>query len=360
MRRKLTILLIVLLLLFLLPYAGLRLWIALQFNQKGNLFLLNDDSSRIYEMTESGLVVWSFDMPEYPREDRFWLPYPVRLPNGNTLISDADAGPVYEVNRRGDVVWKCDSLYEQGDSAFRWGPKIWAPEVIDGIILAIGRGEERGQVMMIDKDCNIVWKWDYIDDDPRYTEYLSNARSLQNGNMAVLMNKILEVEQWSPPRLCAGEIDGEKYKHLQYYEYIELHPNRNVVRTCNLDKLAFSPNSTFLLSNGHVLASYDQYGVAEFDTLGEEVWSFQPPESVSTTGTLSGKAPMGALGAFRSSNGNTVVYSWTRIFIVDSRGRILRRIAAPTVKSILGLKYVSDGTENEGDRIYAVIGIVDR
>jgi hypothetical protein len=341
-------------------YAGPKIWIALKFNQVGNILLCNDGSSIIYETTEGGLVVWSFELPEYPLEDRFWLPSPIRLPNGNTLISDGDAGPVYEVNRRGDVVWRCDSLYEDGDFAFRWGRETVAKEVINGNILAIDIGEERGKVMEIDRDFNIVWQWDYVDDDPSYIGHVTNAHSLYNGNTAVVIEKRIVVKPWQSEEQSWPEYVKYYAERGLYYEYIELDPNRNVVRRHDLDKPDFSPNSIFLLSNGHVLVSYDLYGVAEYDSLGEEVWSFQPPESVSTTGTMTGKAPMGARDAFRSSNGNTVVYYWSRIFVVDSRGQILRRIAAPTVKPIRGVKYVSDGTENEGDRIYAVIGIVDR
>jgi hypothetical protein len=366
MKNKLAIVVILLFVLFLLFYAGPKIWIALKFNQVGNVLLCNDDSSMIYEMTEGGLLVWSFELPEYPLEDRFWLPTPVRLPNGNTLISDGDAGPVYEVNRRGDVVWRCDSLYEDGDFAFRWGRETVAKEVINGNILAIDIGEERGKVMEIDRDFNIVWQWDYVDYAPSHTGHVghvANAHSLHNGNMAVLIKKRIVVKGWQP-----GEQSyAEYYRHLQeveqpceYYEYLELDRNRNVVKDCKLQKPAFSPINAQLFSNGHVLASYYQYGVVEYDSHCEEVWSFQPPESVMTTGTPTGKAPMGALDAFRSSNGNTVVYYWDRIFVVDSRHQILRRIAAPTVKSTRGVKYVSDGTDNEGDRIYAVIGIVDR
>jgi hypothetical protein len=362
MRNRLIVIGVVLLVLLVSVFLGPRIWVALKFNQVGNVLLCNDDFSIIYEMTEGGLVVWSFELPEYPREDRFWLPYPVRLPNGNTLISDSDAGPVYEVNRRGDVVWKCDSLYEDGDFAFRWGRETVAKQAINRNILAVDIGEERGKVMEIDRDFNIVWQWDYVDDDPSYIGHVADAHTLYNGNTAVLINKRIVVKGWEPAEQSYVEYKRhleEVYQHGEYHEYLELDRNGNVVKDCSLQKPTFSPNDACLLSNGHVLASYEEYGVAEYDSVCEEIWSFRPPESISTTGTPTGKAPMGAWSALRSSNGNTVVDYPSRIYIVDSRGQVLRRIAAPTVKSILGVKYISDGTENEGDRIYAVIGIVD-
>ncbi len=364
------------LLLLVLAFVGPEVWVATQFNKEGNILFCNLSLSRVYEMTDDGLVVWSYDLCRDSVRQEFGLPYVVRLSNGNTLITDAQTGRVCEVNRRGKTVWECDSVYRRGHSAYRAGSEIAAMEATNEKILAINYIQKRGKVMELDRDCNIIWQWSYVDDDSGYWGNVAKARRLYNGNTGVLIRKTIRVEQWHRGTRSAAEYQEhreyllEKYPTAERVEYLELDSERKLVKHRDFDDLAFPPGGTDLLPDGHVLISYDEYGVAEYDTLGRVIWSCQPPESSWVADGSTPKKPQGAWGAFRSSDGNTVLYypgSW--VYIVDSEKKVVFHVESPAIKSRFGIQYVTKRdlrvfykrkSEDEIDYVGDVLGVVSK
>jgi hypothetical protein len=364
-----SVLIILLLAAFLVP----RLWVASQFNKEGNILFCNFVDTKVYEMTTDGIVVWSYDLGRDSISQEYYLPYLFRLSNGNTVITDAQAGKIYEVTRSGEVIWSCDSIYGGKDTAYEVGTEIMAFEVINGNILAANYSEERGMVFEVDRDCNIIWQWTYEKGDPDcWGENISHVRHLTNRNTGVLIWKICTVDELMQESRTSD--DFEKYLNdcrekclVSFQEgYLELDSNSNIVKRRDFDEIIHDAHCSDMLSNGHVLISYKEYGVAEYNTLGKIIWSFQPPESSFVRDGLKlKKQPTGAWGAFRCSNGNTVIYYPTCwIYVVDPHKNILSYFKSPVIKSRFGIKYVTeeddDKPEDEIDNFDRVLGVVNK
>jgi hypothetical protein len=363
-----SVLIILILAAFLVP----RIWVYSQFNKEGNILFCNIYYTKVYEMTNDGLIVWSYDLCRDSITQEYYLPYLVRLSNGNTMITDAQTGRIYEVTRSGEEIWGCDSIYGKGDTNYRAGFEIFAIEIANERFLAIGNVGEPGQVLEFDRDGNIIWQWTSEKGDPDYwEEHVTHARHLANRNTGVLIWKLFTLSELMQGSRTSDEFDEylndfmEKYSVSRQVEYLELDSNRNIVKRRDFDEIAFLPMSTDLLSNGHVLISYEEYGVAEYDTLGKIIWSFQPPESSFVRDGSRQKKPVGAWGAFRCSNGNTVINyhptSW--VYVVDPHKNILSHFESPVIKSKFGIKYVTkreNNSKGEIDYFDRVLGVVNK
>ena len=250
---------------------------------------------------------------------------------------------IYEVDREKKIVWKCDSIYKDSEFAFRLKyPAISLRGKNGKTMITDG---ESGKALEVDKNCNILWESDYGPADTN--RYLTNFNRLSGGNRAVAIYH-------------APKAYGEGF-----FEYIEIAEDGRTLKNVNLHKVASEPIGSELLPNGHILASYSRSGVVEFDTLGNIVWSYQMPDSVSVLyeDMLRGerKEPIETYNAFRFSNGNTVTYSLCLgIYVIDPIGKVLWRVKYPTVKSILGVQYLQGDKNVKGDHICHVVGIVDR
>jgi hypothetical protein len=193
--------------------------------------------------------------------------------------------------------------------------------------------EEYGKIVEVNKDCDIVWEWDYENYDPHYQILLKNYR-YDDGNTGVLVYN----------NLCDETLKVAEHQASVFYEYIELDKMRNEVKRFNLSKFSYVPASAQILPNKHILISYERYGVIEFDGLNNEVWSFRVPDSLFVRNVGMPKVAAGARSSYRLKDGKTVIHSFSSsIYIVGPGGRILSSIKTPYVASKFGLEYVRDG-----------------
>jgi hypothetical protein len=349
-KKRLIILGSVLIIFLLAVFLGPRIWVTMQFNKEGNIILSNSNVNKIYEMTIDGLIVWSYDLYGDSVEYESVLWRVIRLPNGNTLISDDIFDRIYEINKSGEVVWSCDSIYGEGDTAYGAGSEIHAVGVTNGNILAVNYLERRGMVFEVDRDCNIIWQWSNVEENPaEWGEQVSQACYLQNGNLGVLIRKFF-----------VGEI--EKCTNVWDVGYLELDSNRNIVKRRDFEEFA-SDRTGDLMSNGHVLISYHKDGLAEYDTLGRIIWSYQPPETIFVKGEPTPNVPFGDhWSGFRCSNGNTLIsdFMCSRVYVVDSLKNVLSYFRAPAIKSKFGIQYVTERQKkSEGEIDYlGLMGVI--
>lgn len=348
-KRKLIFLTILLVFFILFLFLSFKIWIYYRFNQKGNLLICSWNNSRIYEITRGALVVWSFELPKGFAKGRIAPPSVQRLVNGNTLITDHDAGMVYEVDRKGGIAWKCDTLYNGNRFSFKLEYPTVAIRITNGNTLV--EDLKHAKVIEVDRNSNIVWEWDYINYDPGFYAYLVDVLRFDDGNTAVLTYKVIKPEKMAESNT------------IDFFEYVELDQNKRIIQRLDLDKIASHSIGGGILSNRHILISYSKDGVVEFDTSDNIVWSFQLPHSgpILYQGDRKIEEPDDAYYAFRFSNGNTATYSLCLSMYVVSPDRVvLWQIKHPTVKSILGVRYLKGDEEEKGDHICHLVGIVDK
>ena len=220
--------------------------------------------------------------------------------------------------------------------------------------------------MEMNRECRLLWRWEYVHHDTESVGYLIDAAPLQDGNMGVLIKKDLKItDKWLPEQESREEYERrlkQKYPIPEYLEYLEVGRNGSVLTRRNLDKVAFQPTFADMLSNGHVLVAYDGYGVVEYDTTGQIVWSFEPPDSIESPRGSYNRVASGAWGAYRLPGGDTIVlgHLFAFIYLVDSDGNIIWGRHHPCIKSVLGIQYVADGGVDEEYEVCFSAGIVGR
>ncbi|MFH0931023.1 MAG: hypothetical protein V1890_03690 [Candidatus Zixiibacteriota bacterium] len=349
-KKKLIFSIVALLLFLLFLLIGFKIWLYYSFNQQGNLLLFSrtGEKWKICEMTKGGFIVWSYELPKSLIKERFYCPCIQRLSNGNTLITESypehDIGVIYEINRQKKIVWKCDSLYKDNIFAYKLKGPVWALRIRNGNILVGDR--EHNKVIEVDKNRNIFWEWDYVCQDTSFTGKVSNVFRFIDGNTGVLIQKFED-------------------QALVSYEYIEIEGDKKILKLINLNKVFAQPMGAQILPNKHILISYwptgyDPYGVVELDSLNNIVWSFKLPDSVTVFDNPryeDGRMPAPADIAFRISNGNTAVYSRLGIYLVSPDNKVLWCLKEPSVKSILGIRYIKQ--RGGGDSIEQLLSIID-
>jgi hypothetical protein len=301
-------------------------------------------------MTHGGFVVWSLDLTENIEKEKSRSLFVKRLPNGNTLSTVSDLGHDYgfvnEVNRHKKVVWRCDSLYKDNNIVFRLKYPIMALRVRDGNTLIAD--QDYGKVVEVDRNSNIIWEWDYPNYDT--SSLLERIYRFDDGNTGVLIFKIQSDTEYK----------AKQHNVNIFYEYIEVDKEKNETKHIDFDKIPGSPRNAQILPNKHILISYYEIGVVEFDILGNIVWSFQLPDSVTVINGPRHKVPATADNAYKFSNGNVAIYSMlVGIYLVSPDKKVLWRVQYPHLETKLGIKYVKEDGER-GEPIPYLLGIVDR
>jgi len=118
----------------------------------GNLLIADEGNNRVFEVEDSGTIVWSYS-------DSISAPaFASRLPNGNTLITDSGNNRIIEVTQAGSIVWSYVTNNRTGS--------IQNPQPTRGIRLANGNtlisDQFNNQVIEVDTSGTIVWSFGVI------------------------------------------------------------------------------------------------------------------------------------------------------------------------------------------------------
>lgn len=146
----------------------------------GTYLVAHEKDGVVREYDRNGEIVWEYDVPtswtdpatgQTRAGDGDQLFAAVRLGSGNTLIGAGNGRSVLEVSPGGEIVWSVSGDELEG-VRLAWVTTVQALSNGNLVIGNCHAGEDQPQIIEIDRDKNIIWKFH---DFERFGNALSNS-----------------------------------------------------------------------------------------------------------------------------------------------------------------------------------------